>query len=63
MARLKDKWQQVLKLEGRELVVDVVHVTMTDGTMFGKVVSRDIHEIDVIKRPGARYWSPVFHKE
>ena len=64
MARLKDKWQQKLKLEGRRIEnVDIVNVSMMDGTMFGKVKCREIHRIDVVKRPTDECWVPVFHKE
>ena len=63
MARLKDKWQQKVRVQGRELVADIVCVTMTDGTMFGKLKSKDMHEIDVVKRPNSGYWTPVYHKE
>ena len=63
MARLKDKWSQRVRVQGRELLADVKHVTMIDGAMFGKLKSKDMHEIDVTKLPNKDYWTPVYHKE
>ena len=63
MARLKDKWDQKLKVDGREYKVDIVKVTMFDGLMFGKVKSKDIHEIDVMKRPSNSYWCPTYKEK
>ena len=60
MARLKDKWDQKLKVDGREYKVDIVKVTMFDRMMFGKVKSKNIHEMDVIKRPSNSYWCPTY---
>lgn len=61
--RLKDKWQQRVRVDGQELRADVYYVTMLDGVMFGRVKASASQEIEVIKHPNKSYWTPIFTKE
>lgn len=61
--RLKDKWQQRIRVAGQELRMDVYYVTMLEGVMFGRVKGPDSQEIEVIKHPNKSHWTPIFTKE